>query len=264
MSDVPVDGTLDEQLAYCRSHPIRLCAREGTFRLTADGFRQIEREDITRPESGIHFGDGWFPVECYRLAEPFRWMGNDAEVLVHVPPGGAVMELELEVGPGIERTPPVVQVFDPDGTLVADFRVEGRTTIGLVLSPMNGSARRSFWLRTLDGGRAVTNDQRILNFRVFRCDWARPKLAPGPRVPYSLALRQFRPTLARCWGHCARDFGRFSVGRAFAGGRLNCCGGGTMTSLKPATSFGSGPGGTSWNIPPLKSFVGLPASRSSL
>jgi hypothetical protein len=206
MSDVPVDGTLDEQLAYCRSHPIRLCAREGTFRLTADGFRQIEREDITGTESGIHFGDGWFPVECYRLAEPFRWMGNDAEVLVHVPPGGAVMELELEVGPGIERTPPVVQVFDPDGTLVADFRVEGRTTIGLVLSPMNGSARRSFRLRTLDGGRAVTNDQRILNFRVFRCDWARPKLAPGPRVPYSLALRQFRPTLARLLGALRQGF----------------------------------------------------------
>jgi hypothetical protein len=24
MSDVPVDGTLDEQLAYCRSHVIRV------------------------------------------------------------------------------------------------------------------------------------------------------------------------------------------------------------------------------------------------
>jgi hypothetical protein len=87
MSDVPVDGALDEQLAYCRSHWIRLCAREGTFKLTADGLRQIEPEDITRPESGIHFRDSWFPVEQYNSGERFRWIGNDAEVLAQAPPG---------------------------------------------------------------------------------------------------------------------------------------------------------------------------------
>src|SRR5580704_9565139 len=36
MSDVPVNGTVDEQLAYCRSHLIRVFAREGSFPLTAD------------------------------------------------------------------------------------------------------------------------------------------------------------------------------------------------------------------------------------
>jgi hypothetical protein len=197
MSDVPIDGTIDEQLSYCRSHRIRLCAREGTFRLTAEGFREIEPEDITRPESGVHFGEGWFPVERYHVAEPFRWIGNEAEVLVRVPPGGAVMELELEVGPGIERTPALVQVLDAAGALVADFTVAGRVTVGVALSPFDGSARRSFRLRTPDGGRPLTNDHRILNFRVFRCDWARPRIAPAPRVPYRLAMRQSRPALGR-------------------------------------------------------------------
>jgi hypothetical protein len=197
MSDVPVDGTLDEQLSYCRSHRIRLCAREGTFRLTEEGFREIEREDITRPESGIHFGEGWFPVERYHVAEPFRWIGNEAEVLVRVPPGGAVMELELEGGPGIERTPALVQVLDAAGAPMADFSVAGRVTVGIALPPLDGGARRSFRLRTPNGGRPLTNDQRILNFRVFRCDWARPKITPAPRVPYRLAIRQSRPALGR-------------------------------------------------------------------
>jgi hypothetical protein len=211
LSDVPVDGTLDEQLAYCRSHRIRLCAREGTFRLTEEGFRKIEQDDITRPESGIHFGDGWFPVERYHAAEPFRWMGNEAEVFVRVPPGGAVLELEFEVGPGIDRLPALVQVLDAGGTPVADFSVAGRATVGIALSPFDGSAPQSFRLRTPDGGRPLTNDQRILNFRVFRCDWARPKIARAPRVPYRLALRQSRPALGRLMGALRKRLGFFSM-----------------------------------------------------
>lgn len=34
MTDVPVDGSVDEQLEYCASHIIRVCAREGYFELT--------------------------------------------------------------------------------------------------------------------------------------------------------------------------------------------------------------------------------------
>ncbi|MEO8371488.1 MAG: hypothetical protein ABI806_20035, partial [Candidatus Solibacter sp.] len=45
MSDVPQDGTLDEQLAYCRTHIIRHCAREGIFKLRADGLPELEPDD---------------------------------------------------------------------------------------------------------------------------------------------------------------------------------------------------------------------------
>src|ERR1035438_56608 len=91
MSDVPVNDPLDEQLAYCSNNLIRIFAREGAFPLTRDGLRRLEAEDIARPESGIHFGDGWFPVEKwgpaepFSPAEPFRWIGNEAEILVSVP-----------------------------------------------------------------------------------------------------------------------------------------------------------------------------------
>lgn len=211
MSDVPVEGTLDEQLAYCRSHWIRLCAREGTFRLTPDGLRQIEPQDITQPESGIHFGDGWFPVEWHDPAEPIRWIGDDAEVWARVPPGGGVMELELESGPGIECPPPMLRVFDSSGVQVAEFRVAGRTRIGLVIPPPSTTALQSFRLGTPDGGLPVTDDQRILNFRVLRCDWSRPKVANVAPVPWVRALRQGRPLLGRLLAARGKQHGFWPV-----------------------------------------------------
>lgn len=194
MSDVPVDGALDEQLEYCRNHLIRVFAREGAFPLTAAGLRQNEPEDIARADSGIHFGEGWFPVERYHPAEPFRWIGNAAEVVAFVPGGGAVLELELESGPGVEHTPAVLQFCDASGAQLADFSVAGRSRLGLVVPPRRDNEPQTFRLRVPDGGLPVTNDQRILNFRVFRCDWAQPEIQDQP-VP--LPVREARPTLGR-------------------------------------------------------------------
>jgi hypothetical protein len=123
MSDVPVDGTLDEQLAYCGSHLIRVCAREGLYRLTQEGLRRNEEQDITRVESGIHFGRGWFPVEQYGLEERFRWIENDAEVWLRVPAAGPALLLDLEPGPGVGPPPQPLQVFDANGSMVAEWSV---------------------------------------------------------------------------------------------------------------------------------------------
>src|SRR4029077_1362567 len=57
-----------------------LHAREGSFPLTADGLRENQADDIACAQSGLHFGDGWFPAECdAATGEVFRWMENDAE-----------------------------------------------------------------------------------------------------------------------------------------------------------------------------------------
>ena len=37
MSDVPAGAPIEEQLAYCRSHLIRVNRREGTFEVTPEG-----------------------------------------------------------------------------------------------------------------------------------------------------------------------------------------------------------------------------------
>jgi hypothetical protein len=196
MSDVPMDGTLDEQLAYCGSHLIRVCAREGLYRLTQEGLRRNEEQDITRAESGIHFGRGWFSVERYGLEERFRWIENDAEVWLRVPAAGPALLLDLEPGPGVGPPPQPLQVFDANGSMVAEWSVSGRTKLQLWLPPAEDNSIRSFRLRVPDGGRPVVHDPRILNFRVFRCDWAEqmPRVAPAP---LARVVREARPTLAR-------------------------------------------------------------------
>jgi hypothetical protein len=196
MSGVPVDGTLDEQLAYCRSHLIRVCAHEGIYPLTEDGFRRNAQQDIARAESDIHFGRGWFPVERYDSREPFRWIENDAEVWFRVPAAGPAISLEVEPGPGVGPPPQTLQAFDASGSLVAEWRVSGRTRLQLWLPPAADNSVQSFRLHVPDGGRPVVADPRILNFRIFRCDWAEqmPRVAP---MPFASVVRQARPMLAR-------------------------------------------------------------------
>jgi hypothetical protein len=196
MSDLPVDGTLDDQLAYCRSHLIRVSAREGVYRLTQDGLRRNEEQDITRAESGIHFGRGWFPVERYGSQQPFRWIENDAEVWLRVPATGSAILLDVEPGPGAGAPPQTLQVFDSAGSMVADWSVSGRTRLQLWLPPAADDSVPPFRLHVPDGGRPMVHDPRILNFRVFRCDWAAqmPRVAPAP---FASVVREARPTLAR-------------------------------------------------------------------
>jgi len=196
MSGVPVDGTLDEQLAYCGSHLIRVCAREGIYRLTKDGLRRKEEQDIARAESAIHFGRGWFPVERYARQEPFRWIENDAEVWLRIPAGGSAILLDVEPGPGVGPPPQTLQVFDAHGSMVAEWEVSGRTMLQLWLPPAADNSVQSFRLHVPDGGRPVVHDPRILNFRVFRCDWAEqmPRVVPAP---FASVVRQARPTLGR-------------------------------------------------------------------
>jgi hypothetical protein len=196
ISGVPVDGTLDEKLAYCRSHVIRVCAREGVYPLTADGFRRNAEQDIARPESGVHFGTGWFPVEWRDSLEPYRWIENDAEVLLRVRAAGPAIVLDVEPGPGVGPPPQTLQVFDANGSMVVEWSVSGRTKLQMWLPPAAGDGVQSFRLRVPDGGRPVVHDPRILNFRFFRCDWAKqaPRIAP---VTFAGVVREARPMLAR-------------------------------------------------------------------
>ncbi|MCU1238656.1 MAG: hypothetical protein JWP63_6623 [Candidatus Solibacter sp.] len=144
-----------------------LHAREGSFPLTAGGLRANAVEDVAGVDSGVHFGDGWFPPERDpKSGEIFRWIGNDAEVVVH---GEGALAIEVEPGPGVGPLPQILQVLDEAGAKVAGWSVAGRASLQLWMPP----GTRRFRLVAADGGRAVLNDLRLLNFRVFRCDWVR-------------------------------------------------------------------------------------------
>lgn len=170
-SDVPQQGSIEEQLAYCRSHQIRVCAREGFFALTPEGLRHKEALDISAEGSGIYFGAGFFAVEQYVPGEPSRWIENDAEIVCLVPEGGATMELEVEPGPGLAALPATLIVFDRNGVRVAEWEITERTTIHLAVPAESGGGVQRLHLRVSPGGLPLIIDPRILNLRIFRCDW---------------------------------------------------------------------------------------------
>jgi len=174
-SDVPVDGSIDERLAYCRAHMLRVNAREGTYKLTPDGGRALENQDIARPDSGVVFGKGWFPVERHSREEVFRWVADDAELLVRIPSNPPpVLSFDMEAGPGVGRQPFRLQLLEGEtGEVKAEADVEERARV-TVRFPHDGPSLRRLRFRVIGGGRPVENDPRILNFRVFECSWGTP------------------------------------------------------------------------------------------
>ena len=193
--DVPVDGTLDDQLAYCHSHVIRLFTRDGVFPLTPEGFRVYEQHDIVATDSGIWFGSGWFEVELY-TDEHFRWMRDEAELHLRVPAGGGTLQLEFEAGPGVGAAPHVLEALDGDSRKVAEWSVTGRAVVRLVVPPA-ASGLQVVRLRAPDGGRGVPADLRPMNFRFFRIEWVGASAPDGNMLPLGDTIQATRSTLAR-------------------------------------------------------------------
>jgi hypothetical protein len=118
------------------------------------------------PADGLFAGYGWYPFERFG-SDTFRWVDNDAEVVVTAPTAAThTLRLEVEPGPGLGGQPLDLQVLDDQGRTLVAPRVIGRQSISvpLTLTPGRESVLR---LHTDGGGATVSNDPRILNFRVF-------------------------------------------------------------------------------------------------
>jgi hypothetical protein len=100
MSDVPVDAPVEEQLAFCATHLIRINLREGSFNVTPVGEPVLSAGDVATPDSGIVFGRGWFPLENHMPPVLFRWAGDLAEVHLNRPTApGLALIFDLEPAP---------------------------------------------------------------------------------------------------------------------------------------------------------------------
>jgi hypothetical protein len=176
MADVPVNASVEEQLAYCESHLIRLNAREGTFRLGTGGMRVLEENDIASMTGTVKLGAGWFQREMSG-EEPFRWVDNDAELIISPPKlsptnsSGArqarVLVLDVEPGPGVNMRPFLLELRDASGKHLSEIRVKRRSVVTFALPDAEGEIR--VVLHTRDGGNRIRSDLRTLNFRLFRC-----------------------------------------------------------------------------------------------
>ncbi len=184
MAGVPVDGPVEERLAYCRSHLIRLYAREGVFSLTPGGLRALAETDVAAADSGVSYGAGWYPAQQDGNGRVFRWAGQDAELVVRRPAcADPTLAFELEPGPGVGYQSFALQVLDSGNDLVAETVVEGRSVFSF-RAPAGVEAAYHFRFHVIGGGLPVPNDPHILNFRVFTCGWVAPGVPlPGPRQP---------------------------------------------------------------------------------
>jgi hypothetical protein len=100
-SDYPADAPLDQQLAYCRSHHLRVHRAWGTFPTDAAGRLVPAAGDIFGMPS-VTIGDGWHVREGDDAGGYYRWASATASVVVTREPhnvSGVALELDLEPNP---------------------------------------------------------------------------------------------------------------------------------------------------------------------
>lgn len=171
MGEVPVEASIEEQLVFCRTHLLRINAREGTFSLNPDGKRALSNLDITTPESGITFGRGWFPPERYPNGEVFRWADNDLEIDLRLPVESCVLCLEVEPGPGMDGRSMQLRILN-GARPIRTAEIVRRSELKVYIPD---SGERKLCLQILGGGEAVAQDPRILNLRAFSCGLEKPR-----------------------------------------------------------------------------------------
>src|SRR4051812_45977316 len=78
--------------------------------------------------------------------------------------------MEIEPGPGVGAGAFQLQVKDLTGQIVAQGVVDRRQRVTVAL-PLKAGRFARFILHTEGGGYVLPGDTRVLNFRVFRCEW---------------------------------------------------------------------------------------------
>ena len=122
------------------------------------------RTDI--PGDGLELRNNWYPLETYE-GLTFRWVANDAEVVVDDPPsGGGCIVLDMAAGFALLGQPCQLTLRDESGRALADACVSGRREVRLRL-PVGARPGAVFRLHVANGGRPLGPGQPTLNFRVF-------------------------------------------------------------------------------------------------
>ena len=133
--------------------------------VSAKSVEALTGHDIVRGAE-VRLGSGWGVLETFR-DETFRWVNNDAQVLITPDKGGGVaLALLVEAGPGVGGKC-LLKALDASGRQVATAPVKGRASVKLFV-PVEAGKTNEFRLHVDGGGRPAKGDQRVLNFRVFQ------------------------------------------------------------------------------------------------
>jgi len=173
-SNYPVEGALDEQMAYCRTHQLRLHTRSGTHHVDSHGQIRTRETDIVA-SPGIALGSGWHVREGDSTSGFFRWATRDARLVLDrtaAPDLNRDVRLEIEAEPNPYQANSWVELELLDGErLLARRRISQRTRIRIALD--QGVALGEMVLRMADssGGREwlpLLERRESLCYRVHR------------------------------------------------------------------------------------------------
>ena len=171
-SNVPLDAEVEKQLSFCTGHLIRVSEREGTHPATPEGVRKVYPNDVFDPATGIGFGRGWFPIRFRSRERPYRYISNDAELLI---PGmerpAKGIKLDIEPSSGVDFRPFGLEILDEQGRIVASGWVFGRHWLHIQL-PLEPGKPRRFRLRVEDGDKYISDEGSIHCARIHWCSWS--------------------------------------------------------------------------------------------
>ena len=172
--NIPPGADVDELLAFCRSHILRVSALEGTWDTTGDYIQPVQAKDVVTEGSGIRLGAGWFGIERHHTGIK-RYLGPRAEV-IFTRSGIDEMIFEVETGMSAREDGVELALIDEAGVEQTAVKIGGRATLRLNIP--DGMDYGRFYLEVRNGDVPLLEDPRMLNLRVFRIGWGEPAYKP--------------------------------------------------------------------------------------
>jgi hypothetical protein len=149
VADYPTDASLDEQMAYCRGHQLRVHRSSGTHPVDRNG-RMVPLSPDVFDQPSVTMGDGWHMREGDGSAGFYRWATDRASVLVSPPRTGAgdgsALALDIEPNPYDHGSWIELEVVDGEDVLVRT-RISDRRVLSVPLANARGT--RELVLRTV-------------------------------------------------------------------------------------------------------------------
>ena len=182
--NVPLEATIDEQLAYCATHLLRINGRGETFPVSATGARIIDPAHITVPadlnqlpiEQGfVTLRRGFYQLER-DSGEPYRWASS--RIAVDVTAEGPGREVCFDIDPTVELGPVNLHFCVEKRESIVTIsqrsvvRLQGDFPVGTKLLVEVNVVNR-------DQRKTLLADPRDLGFRVYSIRCAAPFSADG-------------------------------------------------------------------------------------
>jgi len=139
-----------------------------TFALLATGPVRAANVIPKGNAGSIALGSHWGAYESYR-GTSFRWVDNDAQIILQGPPGIVHVMIECQGGPSLGNLAAPLRVLDAHGQQVDHVVCAGPDHPVTMLLP-RGRGQTRYALHVDDGGRPVKGEPRILDFQVFALD----------------------------------------------------------------------------------------------